>query len=230
MDADRKIFSVSGAGLVCANLACARAEWVGGRPSRFEDVTLAVPPGQLAGFCGPEGCGKGLLLHVLGLLEPPDAGTLWLDGQDLLALGAAERARIRNFRAGFIFEMPALLPSFTVLENLAMPLFRLRDLNSEEASGRVRWALEFCGAWEVHHRLAGRLKPEEAAAVAVARALVHSPRMVVAINPPSPALVFRLLGRAVRELGILALAAGSAERLARVASTLHRMEAGRLVR
>lgn len=94
---------------------------------------------------GPEGCGRDLLLRVLGLLTAPDAGEVFLDGEATAALSEDARAQLRTRRCGYVFASPFLLPEFSVIENIAMPLFRVCEMEAEQARERAEEMLDFTG-------------------------------------------------------------------------------------
>ena len=145
-------------------------------------VDLAVAPGECVGIVGRSGAGKSTLLHILAGLSDPDQGTVTVMGQPLTAASATEKARIRNSRMGFVYQFHHLLPEFTALENVAMPLLvggsRLKA--AMERAHRLLAEVELSGRTEHRpHELSGG----ERQRVAVARALAASPGIVLADEP-----------------------------------------------
>jgi ABC-type lipoprotein export system ATPase subunit len=216
------------AALHCENLSCRRELWNDLAPSKFENVSASLAAGEFCGFCGPDGSGKGLLLNVLGLLEPADSGTLAVSGILTGSLEPEDARQLRNETFGFLFNHPCLLPSFSVAENVAMPLFRICGGDAREARDRTLEVLEFCGIASLETTLAGRLDPEERTLTALARALVHEPGILVAISPRENHALLRLGRRAAEELGLCVLWAGRAESLRPHAHRLLHLEAGQI--
>jgi lipoprotein-releasing system ATP-binding protein len=145
-------------------------------------LDLDVAEGELLAVVGPSGVGKSTLLHVLGLLDRPDAGTIELFGEDVTAWTVAERARFRNRSLGFVFQFHALLPEFTLAENVAMPLL----IGGRKRSAALADAGELLAAVGLSARadhFADQLSGGEQQRGAVARALVGSPRLLLADEP-----------------------------------------------
>jgi len=145
-------------------------------------LDLAVPRGETVAVVGESGAGKTTLLNMLGGLDRPTAGVVLLDGEDLFALGDAARARVRNSRVGYVFQFHHLLPEFTALENVMLPLLIGRTPAGQAESRALKYLRAVGVAERANHRPA-RLSGGERQRVAVARALAPEPAVVLADEP-----------------------------------------------
>ena len=143
---------------------------------------FAVPAGEMVAVVGPSGVGKSTLLHLLGLLDRPDAGHLELCGTDVAALPGRERARWRNRRIGFVFQFHALLPEFSLEENVAMPRFIAGERRAK-ALGSARELLAAVGLTSRCGHFPDQLSGGEQQRGAVARALAGEPELLLADEP-----------------------------------------------
>lgn len=145
-------------------------------------INLMVKPAERIAIVGKSGSGKSTLLHLLGGLDMPSAGKIYVAGKEMSLLSDADRSIVRNQYLGFVYQFHHLLPEFTALENVCIPLL-LRNLNPEEAKEKANHLLTRVGlAKRVHHKL-GELSGGERQRTALARALVTDPVCVLADEP-----------------------------------------------
>lgn len=195
---------------------------------------LRIAAGELVGLVGPSGSGKSTLLHTAGLLEEPEAGEVFLDGEDCLKLNESGRTAIRRLKIGFVYQFHHLLPEFNAIDNVAMPLM-IAGLSRKKARERAERLLEEMGLGERMDHQPAQLSGGEQQRVAIARALANDPRLVIAdeptgnLDPATTERVFATLIKMVREEGAGVLVATHNLALTRHMDRVLTLEDGRLV-
>jgi len=201
----------------------------------LDEVHLSVAAQESVAIVGPSGSGKSTLLNLLGTLDQPDQGTIVIDGKNLSMMAGDELARFRNRNIGFVFQSHHLLPHLTVLENVLVPVLAQASEASEEVLLRATQLLQRVGLADREKHLPGRLSGGERQRVAVVRALINQPRLILADEPTealdrvSAAEVGRLLIELNREHGITLIVATHSEELAARMDRVLTMENGTLV-
>src|SRR5438094_699584 len=148
----------------------------------FENLSFRVRKGEMLAIVGESGAGKSTLLHILGALDSPSAGNVYFAQLQLRALSDEAAAEFRNREIGFVWQFHYLLPEFTALENVAMPLLMRGATKSEAEKEATQWLAEVGLSERAHHR-AGKLSGGEQQRAALARALITRPKILLAAEP-----------------------------------------------
>lgn len=198
----------------------------------IKGLSLAIEHGEFVSIVGSSGSGKSTLLHILGGLDLPTQGSILLNGKRFDQLGEAERGFLRNEHLGFVYQFHHLLPEFTALENVAMPLMLRKNATFKEAKQRAEYLLERVG---LSHRLThqpGELSGGERQRVALARALVTRPQLMLADEPTgnldrnTATSIFELLADLRKEFNMAMLVVTHDEQLAKQADRVLHMQDG----
>ncbi|UQY45719.1 lipoprotein-releasing ABC transporter ATP-binding protein LolD [Erwinia sp. PK3-005] len=219
--------------LLQCNKLCKRYQEGSVQTDVLRDVSFTMRPGEMMAIVGSSGSGKSTLLHLLGGLDAPTSGDVLFSGRALSGMSSAQKAELRNRELGFIYQFHHLLPDFTALENVAMPLL-IGKKHKQEAQDR---ALEMLRAVGLEKRAAHRpseLSGGERQRVAIARALVNNPRLVMADEPTgnldarNADAIFDLLGELNVRQGTAFLVVTHDLHLARRLPTQREMRDGQL--
>ncbi|OTG76781.1 lipoprotein-releasing system ATP-binding protein LolD [Acinetobacter terrae] len=198
----------------------------------IKDLSLQVKAGEFVSIVGSSGSGKSTLLHVLGGLDCPTAGQVFLNGKRFDNLGEAERGYLRNQHLGFVYQFHHLLPEFTALENVAMPLMLRAGTNYKQSKEQAEYLLNRVG---LSHRMThkpGELSGGERQRVALARALVAKPELMLADEPTgnldrkNAVKIFELLSELRSEFNMAMLIVTHDEQLAQEGDSILHMQDG----
>jgi lipoprotein-releasing system ATP-binding protein len=178
-----------------------------GRVHVLRGVSFEARRGNVTAIVGPSGCGKSTLLYLLGLLDQPDGGSIWIGDQLMSNSSDLDRTAARCAHIGFVFQFHFLMQEFSAIDNVMMPMRKLGRLAEEEMADRARSLLKQVGLGDKTHRLTTQLSGGEQQRVAVARALANQPAIILADEPTgnldvrNSALVFELLTKLAKENG-----------------------------
>lgn len=198
----------------------------------IKDLSLQVKAGEFVSIVGSSGSGKSTLLHVLGGLDCPTAGQVFLNGKRFDNLGEAERGYLRNQHLGFVYQFHHLLPEFTALENVAMPLMLRAGTTYKQSKEQAEYLLNRVG---LSHRMThkpGELSGGERQRVALARALVAKPELMLADEPTgnldrkNAVKIFELLSELRSEFNMAMLIVTHDEQLAQAGDSILHMQDG----
>ena len=200
----------------------------------LKGIDLDIAKGEVVSIVGPSGAGKTTLLQIAGTLDSADCGSVIINGTDVSKLGESALARFRNRQIGFVFQFHQLLPEFTALENIMIPAL-IADTSRKDARARAEELLAFMGLSERAGHKPAELSGGEKQRVAVARALVNKPAVVMADEPSGSldsankaelhALFFRLRD----EMGQTFVIVTHDEQLAKITDRTIQMRDGRTI-
>ena len=198
-------------------------------------IDLVVPPGAFVGLMGRSGSGKTTLLNLIGALDKPTAGEVYINGQALSSMSDAQLTRLRSREYGFVFQSFALLPILSAAENVELPLRIAGGLSARERRERVAEALALVGLtrWADHRPF--EMSGGQQQRVAVARALVSRPRVIIGDEPTgeldskTSLVIFELLRRIVDEAGVTLIMATHDPTVEQFADDVYRLQDGRII-
>lgn len=198
----------------------------------LDDVNLTVAPGEFVAIMGPSGCGKSTLLNMLGALDQPTEGEVWVAGENLAKLKHVDDFRART--VGFVFQLHNLLPTLTALENVEAPM-QGRVASARERRDRAMHLLALVGLALRAKHLPNQLSGGQRQRIAIARALANNPKLVLADEPTgaldsqSGAEILQLLGELNRSEGTTIAVVTHDRRVAQATQRILRMQDGRIV-
>ena len=198
----------------------------------MKNINIKIKKGEFVSVMGPSGSGKSTLLHLLGGLDTPTTGEVWLKGACLNQLNETRRGELRNRHLGFIYQFHHLLAEFNATENVAMPLLMRADVSIKEAERRANALLERVGLGHRLHHRPSELSGGERQRVAIARALVTEPALVLADEPTgnlddeNATAVFELLTELQSSIGMALLMVTHDRQLAARADQILEMKSG----
>lgn len=199
----------------------------------FENLSFHVAQGEMLAIVGQSGAGKTTLLHIVGALERPSAGAVYCADSRVTSLSDDAAAEFRNRQLGFVWQFHYLLPEFTALENVAMPLLARGQVLPQAEQEAVHWLREVGLENRGHHR-SGELSGGEQQRLALARALITRPRLLLADEPTgdldgrTAEVVFELIARLHREHRLTSLIATHNLAFARRCHRVLRLDQGRI--
>ena len=148
----------------------------------LENVNISIDKGEFVSVMGPSGCGKSTLLNIVGLLDEPSSGTVYIDGTKIEKMSDSRLAQFRNSKLGFVFQSFHLINSLNVLDNVELPLF-YRSMSNAERRRRAMEVLERVGLRHRMHHKPSQLSGGQCQRVAIARAIIGNPEIILADEP-----------------------------------------------
>lgn len=199
----------------------------------FRDLALEVQPGEQVAIIGESGAGKSTLLHLISGLDTPTEGSIYYKGNKITALPEPERSEFRNREIGYVWQLHHLLPEFTALENVTMPL-RIRGVNGSKATAGALARLEEVGLTNRADHRAGELSGGEQQRIAIARSLAADPSLLLADEPTgnlderTGQMIFDLLGDLRRRRSLTSILVTHNLQFARRCDRVLKLEGGAL--
>jgi lipoprotein-releasing system ATP-binding protein len=201
----------------------------------LKDVSLQLHTQRVYSIMGPSGCGKSTLLYLLGLLDRPDSGTLWISGEEVSGMDDRELSHFRNREIGFVFQFHFLMKEFTAMENVQLPMRRAGVRTRAEMEERGAYLLELVGLADKMYRSASHLSGGEQQRVAIARALANNPRLLLADEPTgnldtvNSNKIFDVLQMIARETGLALLIVTHNSQIGEASDQVFMMKDGNLL-
>lgn len=201
----------------------------------LKGATIEVAKGEIVGLIGPSGSGKSTFLHIMGLLDTPNKGSIKINNKECSKMPDADRTLMRSKEIGFIYQYHHLLSEFTAIENVMMPL-RIQGISKFKAKQEAHAILKALGLGHRIDHLASKLSGGEQQRVAIARAIVTKPSIILAdeptgsLDPTSSKAVFDLLIQIVQNCGLSMLIVTHNMHLTKNLSKLYAIEDGKIIK
>lgn len=199
----------------------------------LDDLSLDIKSGEFLAIIGPSGSGKSTLLHMIGILDTPTSGTILIDGQDVTSMSEDKRSKARNTMLGFVFQYHHLLPDFTALENVMMPLL-IAGKSKKQAREMAEQLLTDVGLEDRMDHKPTQLSGGQSQRVAVARALANNPKIVIGDEPTgnldskSSQMIYDLLRKLNKERNQTFILVTHDEQMAKKTDRIVRLVDGRV--
>lgn len=199
----------------------------------LDDLSLDIKSGEFLAIIGPSGSGKSTLLHMIGILDTPTSGTILIDGQDVTSMSEDKRSKARNTMLGFVFQYHHLLPDFTALENVMMPLL-IAGKSKKQAREMAEQLLKDVGLEDRMDHKPTQLSGGQSQRVAVARALANNPKIVIGDEPTgnldskSSQMIYDLLRKLNKERNQTFILVTHDEQMAKKTDRIVRLVDGRV--
>jgi lipoprotein-releasing system ATP-binding protein len=200
----------------------------------LKDVSISLTPGELTAIVGPSGCGKSTLLYLLGLLDTPDSGDIFLHQKNVLKCNENDRTNLRNHEIGFVFQFHFLIKELSVLDNVALPV-RKAGYSTADSYQKAKSVLQKLGLLDKANRFPNKLSGGEQQRVAIARAMVNSPSIILADEPTgnldsgNSENVFSLLSKLAKEENLSVLLVTHNNDLANSCDRVVKMRDGQII-
>ncbi|MCX7927684.1 MAG: ABC transporter ATP-binding protein [Candidatus Omnitrophica bacterium] len=201
----------------------------------LKGVNLKAQKGSFNALVGPSGAGKSTLLHIIGGLDSPEEGNVFLDGQDIYKLSETELARLRNLKIGFVFQFYHLLTEFTALENVAMPALITGREKLKDILKQAQILLQQVGLDKRLHHYPSQLSGGERQRCAIARALINKPQLLLCDEPTgnldsqASKEIILLLKKFHRDYGMTIILVTHNEQIAQKADFIYELRDGILL-